>query len=248
MKAEITPRQSSILTSIIEEYIKTARPVSSLSLAQKFDFGVCPATLRNEMYSLGEKGYLFQPYNSSGKIPTSKAYRFFVDRLLEKRESVNFTKNFEGFFQEIDDFIIFSQRLTKKMADLTMSFTLTCLPKKEVFLEEGWERVILEPEFQENQVLTKFVKATRRIREKIAEIIYHYPLNSFEVFIGRENPFYKIDEFSLIICRLSFISREIGIIVLGPKRMPYKRNIDSVKAVLRLANQLKKDVRKRRNK
>jgi len=247
MKAEITPRQRSVLTSIIEEYIKTARPVSSLSLSKKFDFGVCPATLRNEMYSLGEKGYLFQPYNSSGKIPTSKAYRFFVNRLLEKEEPVNFTKNFKRFFEEIDDFIIFSQRITREMAALTMSFTLTCLPKKKIFLEDGWERVIMEPEFQENQVLTRFIRATKRIKKKLTEIIYHYPSNSFEIFIGRENPFYKIDEFSFIICRLSLFSREAGIIVLGPKRMFYKRNINSVKAILRLANQLKQNGRKRRN-
>ena len=76
-------RQKSILNAAIREYIHTARPVASRDLVRKFQLGVSPATVRNEMLSLNELGYLEQPHTSAGRIPTDQGYRFFVDNLAE---------------------------------------------------------------------------------------------------------------------------------------------------------------------
>src|SRR3989338_426955 len=74
-------RQKSILNAVIEDYIETAKPVASADLVKKFRFGVSPATVRNEMLTLGDLGYLEQPHTSAGRVPTDKGYRFFVDNL-----------------------------------------------------------------------------------------------------------------------------------------------------------------------
>ncbi len=78
----LTKRQSKILYSLIQEYIRSAEPVASAGLAKKCKFGFSSATVRNEFAQLEEMGFLDQPYTSAGRVPTDKAYRYFVDGLL----------------------------------------------------------------------------------------------------------------------------------------------------------------------
>ena len=75
-------RKQRILQAIINDYISSAEPVGSRTIARKYDLGVSPATLRNEMADLEMLGYLEQLHTSSGRIPSSKGYRFYVDDLL----------------------------------------------------------------------------------------------------------------------------------------------------------------------
>ncbi len=81
----LEPRQEEILLAVIREYIQTAEPVGSAALLQKYALGCSSATVRNEMARLEEMGFLVQPHTSAGRVPLDKAYRFYVDRLLEKR-------------------------------------------------------------------------------------------------------------------------------------------------------------------
>ncbi|MBA4320031.1 MAG: heat-inducible transcriptional repressor HrcA, partial [Flavobacterium sp.] len=79
----LTERQTEILNRLIQEYIYSAKPVSSQLLEKKHNFGICPAMLRIEMQKLTEQEFLFQPHTSAGRTPTDKGYRFFVDKLFE---------------------------------------------------------------------------------------------------------------------------------------------------------------------
>jgi heat-inducible transcriptional repressor len=80
--AELDKRKQTILRAIIVEYIGAAEPVASDMLAQKYEFGVKSATLRNEMAEMAELGYLEQPHTSAGRIPSDLGYRYYVDRLI----------------------------------------------------------------------------------------------------------------------------------------------------------------------
>jgi len=71
---------------VVREYVLTATPVSSKCLAEQYDLGVSSATIRNELASLEEGGYLTHPHTSSGRVPTEKGYRYFVEHLLGRRE------------------------------------------------------------------------------------------------------------------------------------------------------------------
>ena len=75
------PRRMVVLRAIVEDYIRSQEPIGSAALTKKHDLGVSSATIRNDMASLEEEGYLIQPHTSSGRIPTEKGYRYFVDRL-----------------------------------------------------------------------------------------------------------------------------------------------------------------------
>lgn len=76
-------RKFLILQAIIDDYIMTAVPVGSRTISRKSGVGFSPATIRNEMSDLEELGYLAQPYTSAGRIPSAKAYRLYVDRLMK---------------------------------------------------------------------------------------------------------------------------------------------------------------------
>lgn len=76
-------RKFRILQAIIDDYILTAVPVGSRTISKKYDMGLSSATIRNEMSDLEELGYLEQPHVSAGRIPSAKAYRLYVDQLLQ---------------------------------------------------------------------------------------------------------------------------------------------------------------------
>lgn len=79
----LNARKKKILQLIIEDYISSAEPVGSRTIARKYDLGLSPATIRNEMSDLELLGYLEQPHASAGRIPSAQAYRLYVDSLIE---------------------------------------------------------------------------------------------------------------------------------------------------------------------
>lgn len=80
---EMDERKIKILQAIIDDYIDTAEPVGSRTIAKKYDLGISSATIRNEMSDLEEMGYLVQLHSSSGRIPSDKGYRLYVDKLMK---------------------------------------------------------------------------------------------------------------------------------------------------------------------
>src|SRR6185503_4700855 len=79
---ELSRRERIVLEAVIRSYVETAEPAGSRTLSRRFGLGVSPATIRNTMSDLEEKGFLFHPHTSAGRIPTNKAYRLYVDQLL----------------------------------------------------------------------------------------------------------------------------------------------------------------------
>jgi heat-inducible transcriptional repressor len=80
---ELTDRERQVLEAVVRTYVASAEPAGSRTVSRSYDLGVSAATVRNTMSDLEEKGYLFHPHTSAGRIPTDLAYRFFVDRLME---------------------------------------------------------------------------------------------------------------------------------------------------------------------
>ena len=87
-KSILGERQQKILLAVVCEYISTAEPVGSRTIARKYEFGISPATIRNIMADLEEMGLLVQPHTSAGRIPTDKGFRFYVDYLHDSRKAV----------------------------------------------------------------------------------------------------------------------------------------------------------------
>ena len=82
---DLTDRQVQILKAVVEEYMQTADPVGSETLDRKYNLGVSPATIRNEMAYLVDLGYLKQPHTSAGRIPSPVAIRLYIDEMMKER-------------------------------------------------------------------------------------------------------------------------------------------------------------------
>ena len=112
----ISVRNLAVLRAIIEDFIATNEPVASKSLVERHNFGVSSATIRNDMAALEEEGYITAPHTSSGRIPTDKGYRVFVDQLIQaEAESVEIRKNFSElrklFSKTLDQLTDLDERL-----------------------------------------------------------------------------------------------------------------------------------------
>lgn len=78
----LSEREHEVLEAVIRTYVETAEPAGSRMVARRFGLGISPATVRNTMSDLEEKGYLFHPHTSAGRVPTDLAYRLYVDVLM----------------------------------------------------------------------------------------------------------------------------------------------------------------------
>lgn len=81
---ELNERERRVLEAVIQSYVETAQPAGSRTISRRFELGVSPATIRNTMSDLEEKGYLYHPHTSAGRVPTDVAYRVYVDSLLPR--------------------------------------------------------------------------------------------------------------------------------------------------------------------
>ena len=85
-RRELDPRKEKILQVVTDDYIESAEPVGSRTIARKHNLGLSPATIRNEMADLEESGYLKQPHTSAGRIPSHQGYRYYVNTLMEQKQ------------------------------------------------------------------------------------------------------------------------------------------------------------------
>lgn len=83
---ELSGRKKKILAAVVEEYIRTAEPVGSKTVAQTAELGCSSATIRNELAELASMGYLEQPHTSAGRVPTPQGYRMYVNELMQRQK------------------------------------------------------------------------------------------------------------------------------------------------------------------
>ncbi|AHB36195.1 heat-inducible transcriptional repressor HrcA [Spiroplasma apis] len=95
----LTERQEQILQSIIEEYIKSASPVGSKRIQEVLSINISSATIRNESAFLEEQGYLEKAHTSSGRVPSTKGYRYYVDHLMKSNDMEEVKLQIENIFK-----------------------------------------------------------------------------------------------------------------------------------------------------
>jgi heat-inducible transcriptional repressor len=227
----ITERKENILKGILIEYINSAKPISSKFIKKKYNLDFCSATIRNEMQELSEMGFLEQPHISAGRIPTDKAYRFFVDKILEEDRSVRVSRYLDKILQQEKDVFNLTTRLSKFLAQRSLSLAAIHLLDDDFFYKEGWGEILEKPESKEDDFTSEFVNLIRILEKNIKKV---KTKRKIKIYIGEENPFTKAKNFSIIITRCSFPDNRQGVIsLLGPKRMKYQNNISLINSILK---------------
>ena len=164
---ELNERMKNILTAVVHRYITTAEPVSSAIIAEKYNLDLSTATIRHEMYLLEKYDYLWQPHTSSGRIPTDKGYRFYVDNLMikshlrekEKKEIIqiyNKSKEFEETMKITSQLL---SKLTNNIGVVLAPVIYNDLVKNIQFIPVG-----------SNRILTIIVTDTGLICQKIIKV------------------------------------------------------------------------------
>ncbi|MDR1376482.1 MAG: heat-inducible transcriptional repressor HrcA [Synergistaceae bacterium] len=118
----LTERQLGIVLAVVYEYIKTGEPAGSRTITKKYIKGLSPATIRNEMSDLEEMGYFYQPHTSSGRLPTAKSYRVYVDSVtsrerLRPRETGEWQQEIESRRSGIEDLLNYVTHMLSRLTN-----------------------------------------------------------------------------------------------------------------------------------
>lgn len=224
----ISERKKFILETIIKEYLKTATPVSSGILVEKYKLDISPATVRNEMMELEEEGYIHQPHTSAGRVPTELAYDLF---LLEFKES---KKKKELKEAEIDileklfrhDEIAFRQT-AKMIAEMSGGAVFWAFHKNDLYYT-GLSNLFAQPEFSKVDIVCDVSAIIDRM-EEIIDDIFEELEDGEQILIGSKNPFGNFLSTVLVKYRDNNANGIFGI--LGPMRMDYARNLALVEFI-----------------
>lgn len=144
MLEEINDREKEILRLVVHDFILTAKPVSSRWLHKNYKLGYSPATIRNVMMDLEERGYLEQPHVSAGRVPTNLGYRFYVDSLMKperltSREKKIILKDLNIVSSDINHIL---ERASQVLARISKQLGVVLIPH---FYEGIFEKLELVP-------------------------------------------------------------------------------------------------------
>lgn len=244
----LTVRQAKLLNFIIKEYVKTAKPVGSALVAKKASFDLSSASLRNEMCELEQAGYLSQLHTSGGRVPTDRAYRYFVNNLLEKDSAptAEDKRKIRTTINLSDDPRRLNQNIARTLSELSDNLVITKILDDDNFYKVGLASLFEMPEFREfDRVfrLTSFFDEFDRIFEKIEREFFgdfkEENIIGFSVFIGRENSLPDIKNETVMTARYNLPEGMGGLLTLiGPTRMDYQKNIALVRYTTDALNQL----------
>jgi len=169
---ELGDRKLKILQAIIKDFITTAEPVGSRTLAKKYNLGISSATIRNEMADLEELGFLEQPHTSAGRVPSDKGYRLYVDNLmrinkLAQRHRETIQKCFLDSLGELEQ--AFSQT-SKILSQITKLTSIVITPQ---FKESKLKHIQLIP-IDEKSILLVIVSEKDVIKNTILRVSETY--------------------------------------------------------------------------
>ncbi len=236
---DLTDRQINIIKTIVEEFTETAQPVGSVSLENKYRLGVSPATLRNEMAALEEKGFLSQTHTSSGRVPTSMAIKFYVNELMREKElsvaeEVNVKSRVWDHRFNTDDLL---REATKVLAERTKALCVAITDSGHTF-HSGYGNILNSVEFEDLDV-TREILYLLDSQSKLIEIFGRAAGNSpVHILVGDEMGISLFQPVSCVFADIRMGDKRGSLGIIGPNRQEYDRNIPFVRYVANLVNQI----------
>lgn len=218
-------RYALLLTSLVQEYIRTARPVGSGHLVETVRINVSPATVRYMLHELDEQGYITQPHTSAGRIPTDKGYRFYVDQLglhlasEARRRSLNTQLHAaEQQYQQL------ARAVSKLLARLSQSVAISSFLPEGTVQETGLHELLKQPEGEDTATMHEVSQILEHVDEHLSALSQEE--ERVLVYIGGENPYLSARHTSVLVRSVTLPNNHIAVLTLvGPKRMPYPRNM-----------------------
>lgn len=222
-------RLKHLLRLVVEDVIETGEPVGSQRLVESYDLDVSPATIRNWFMELEEEGLLAQPHTSSGRVPTERGYRMYLDELMEARGlRRRELQEMRRVAMELERSAHLMRRVALAVANLTRD-AVVFADRDERTYATGLSNLFAQPEFADRDQLMRLGSALDRMDEivrRMTAIRFDEPT----ALIGRDCPFDRS-------CGSVFVTMPDGSLfgILGPLRMDYPRGIALLRAAKRFA-------------
>jgi transcriptional regulator of heat shock response len=221
----MTDRRAELLKAIIEEYVKTAEPIGSAFLAAKA-FDVSPATIRKEMATLEEEGFLHQPHTSAGRIPTESAYRHYINYFLKPKEIAtqklgDMARDLRASSTDIREVM---KKFAKALAEYTNHTVILGFGPTDVYYT-GISNLFSKPEFVEAGRVATLSSVVDRFDEIITRNFDQ--VDGVMVRIGSECLFGR--ECGSVMAKCLVVNQPVLFTLLGPMRMPYDKLVGIAK-------------------
>ena len=163
----VSERSLAVLRAIVQDYVASREPVGSKTIVERHSFGVSAATIRNDMALLEEEELIAAPHTSSGRIPTDKGYRVFVDQLTDVRPLTRAQRQaIETFLGESSDLDELLARTVRLMAQLTKKLAVVQYPSFGSARVRHVELVSLAL----NRVLCILIADSGQVEQRLAEL------------------------------------------------------------------------------
>lgn len=228
---DITERQKSILMAIIDEFMRSADEVGSLSLLEKHNLGVSPATIRNEMVRLMDMGLLEKSHISSGRFPTDQAIRLYVSNVLNS-SSLNPLITVEirqGIFRERFSKESVLNAILRILSEETDSATYILIDG--ICRYWGISNLFKYEELRDWEKLQRIVNIFED-DSFLKNMMNKYSGNGVSILIGEESGIADLEGCSLIFTSLPFWNSEESYVgILGSKRMDYAKCVPALREV-----------------
>jgi heat-inducible transcriptional repressor len=219
-------RQSKLLEAIIDQFIETAQPVGSKRLLECGGFCWSSATIRSEMGSLEEQGFLEQPHVSAGRIPTAKGYRVYVEQFMEpatqvRSVRVKFDQLKDMYFKRKDQEAAYEA--VQLLAQMIPNVAFVTVPHKPGVYFLGLANTLRQPEFQANPLLASGV--VEMLEDRLSDVLERIVIDDkVRYYIGDEHIFSQVQSCSLLVTEYRLRDHRGVIGILGPMRMDYAFN------------------------
>jgi heat-inducible transcriptional repressor len=226
----LTSRQTQILKTIVNEYISTAEPVGSEALDKKYNLGVSPATIRNEMATLTKLNFLKQPHASAGRIPTPVAMKFYINQLMDEKQMslVDEVKAKEEVWDSRDDIDELMNEAIHAIASRTKSLAVAALQeknagsgKKNRFWQAGQSYIFGNPEFSDILTCQSLFSIFEEF-DKLDRLFFGFESTSpLEVLFGEELGIPELAPTGIVSTHFTINGRKGALGVIGPARANY---------------------------
>ena len=241
MAEGLTARQIQILKSLIDEYIETAEPVGSEALDKKYNLGISPATIRNEMVVLTKFGFLKQPHTSSGRVPTPKAMKLYIDQLMvEKQMSLaEEVKAKEEVLDAKGNIDKLMDEATHTLADYTKSLAVAAVDDYDKVWHAGYSNIFTNPEFADLGICESLFSMIDEA-DMLNELFFKLgnPASAMDVLFGEELGWANLRPIGIVTTHFDVYGKRGALGVIGPVRLSYPRIVP----VLRYFGNLISDV------
>ncbi len=244
-------RKEEVLAEIVEAYLETGVPVASQHIVER-GLECSSATIRNIMAELIEEGYLVQPHTSAGRIPTEKAYRYYLDYVLDlgaervkkrilKRDITKAEREIEKEakrVESVEELLRITADLISELAHQTGMGVVW--GRRDVYLH-GRNYIVDYQEFQDIEKLRALLTLFE-MEDLLYELFWRELRDRVDVFLGREIGVPELKDCSMLISYCGKVGeKETRLGLVGPMRMDYAKNITLLEEISKELEELWKD-------